>query len=115
MVPTVTRKSASAPLSSLKNYFSGLSKDTFLLALASLFADVSSEMLYPILPIFLNQVLGASASIVGLVEGVSDAMQNVAQGFSGTLSDRLRRRKSLALVGYALSAICKPLIGISTA
>lgn len=78
-------------------YFSGLSRNTFLLALASLFADISTEMLYPILPIFLTQTLKASGSVVGLIEGVAGATQNIVQGFSGALSDKLQRRKPVAL------------------
>jgi MFS family permease len=95
--------------------FAGLTRNTVLLALASLFADISSEMLYPVLPIFLTQTLKASGSIVGLVEGVAGATQNIVQGFSGSLSDRIRRRKPVALVGYALSALGKPLIGLAGA
>src|SRR4029077_16580727 len=94
--------------------FSGLSKNTFLLALSSLFADISTEMLYPVLPIFLVQTLKASGSIVGLVDGFAQATQNVVQGFSGALSDKLRRRKPLALVGYALAAVAKPMMGMAT-
>lgn len=93
--------------------FAGLTRDTGLLALSSLFADISTEMLYPILPVFLTQILGAGGSAVGLIEGVAQATQNIAQGFSGSLSDRLRRRKPVALAGYALAAISKPLIGLS--
>ena len=96
-------------------YFAGLSRNTFLLASASLFADISSEMLYPILPIFLTQTLKASGSVVGLVEGVAEATQNIVQGFSGSLSDRLQRRKPIALVGYLLAAVAKPLMGVATA
>jgi MFS family permease len=95
-------------------YFAGLSRNTFLLALASLFADISTEMLYPVLPIFLTQILKAGGSVVGLVEGVAGATQNIVQGFSGSLSDKLQRRKSIALVGYLLAAIAKPLIGTAT-
>jgi MFS family permease len=94
--------------------FGGLSKNTFLLALSSLFADISTEMLYPVLPIFLVQTLKASGSIVGLVDGFAQATQNIVQGFSGALSDKLRRRKPLALVGYALAAIAKPMMGMAT-
>jgi MFS family permease len=97
-----------------QRYFAGLSRDTFLLACASLFADISTEMLYPVLPVFLTQVLGASGSVVGLVDGVAQATQNIVQGFSGWLSDRLRRRKPIALAGYLLAAIAKPLMGLST-
>src|SRR5256714_1219929 len=99
---------------SFKKYFSGLSANTYLLAFASLFADVSTEMLYPVLPVFLTQTLGAGAQIVGLIEGMAQAIQNIMQGFSGWLSDKLRRRKSIAVVGYVLAALSKPLIGFST-
>lgn len=99
--------------SSFKKYFAGLSANTFLLAFASLFADISTEMLFPILPIFLTEVLGASASVVGLVAGVAQAVQNVVQGLSGWLSDKLQRRKAVALVGYVLAAGAKPLIGLA--
>lgn len=101
-------------MTSLKRYFSGLSANTFLLAFASLFADVSTEMLYPVLPLFLTETLGASASIVGVVEGIALAVQNVVQGLSGWLSDRLQRRKPVAVIGYALAAVAKPLIGLAT-
>jgi sugar phosphate permease len=96
-------------------YFAGLSRNTYLLACASLFADISTEMLYPLLPIFLTQTLKASGSVVGLVEGIAEATQNIVQGFSGWLSDKLQRRKPIAIVGYSLSAIAKPLIGLATA
>jgi MFS family permease len=96
-------------------YLAGISRNTVLLAFASLFADISSEMLYPILPIFLTQTLHASGSVVGLVEGMAGATQNVVQGFSGWLSDKLQKRKSLALIGYFASAVGKPLMGLATA
>ncbi|WP_454621909.1 MFS transporter [Bradyrhizobium cenepequi] len=95
--------------------FAWISRNTVLLALASLFADISTEMLYPILPIFLTQTLHASGSIVGLVDGISQATQNIVQGFSGWLSDKLQRRKPIALVGYFLAAIAKPVIGVAGA
>jgi MFS family permease len=98
----------------MQRYFAGLSRNTFLLALSSLFSDISTEMLYPILPVFLTQVLHASGSIVGLVDGFAQATQNIVQGFSGAISDRLQRRKPIALVGYLLSAIAKPLMGLAT-
>jgi MFS family permease len=98
-----------------KGYFTGLSRNTFLLALASFFADVSTEMLYPVLPIFLTQTLGAAGSVVGLVEGVAEATQNIVQGFAGSVADRLQKRKGVALIGYAVAALSKPLIGLSFA
>jgi MFS family permease len=98
-----------------RRYLAGLSRNTFLLALSSLFADISTEMLYPVLPVFLTQTLGVGGSVVGLVEGIATATQNVAQGFSGALSDKLQRRKSIALAGYLLAALAKPLMGVATA
>ena len=100
---------------SLRRYFSGLSANTFLLALGSFCADISTEMLYPVLPIFLTQTLEANASIVGLVEGIAQATQNIVQGLSGQISDKLKRRKPIATIGYAIAAVAKPLIGLSPA
>src|SRR5690349_2308627 len=85
--------------------FAGLTRDTILLALTSLFADVSTEMLYPILPVYLTQYLNADGSIIGLIEGVAQSTQNITQGFSGYLSDKFQRHKSIALAGYFLAAI----------
>lgn len=92
-----------------------LTRNTLLLAASSLFSDISTEMLYPILPIFLTQTLHATGSIVGLIDGIAQSTQNIAQGYSGWLSDKLQRRKSIALTGYLLSAIAKPLIGLAGA
>lgn len=98
----------------MKKYFSGLTKDSFFLAFVSFFADISTEMLYPILPIFLTQYLGTGGSIVGLIEGIALATQYTFQGFSGALSDKIRNRKTVAIIGYSLSALTKPLIGFAT-
>jgi len=98
----------------IQRYFGGLSRSTFLLAFSSLFSDISTEMLYPVLPVFLTQVLNATGSIVGLVDGLSQATQNIVQGFSGALSDKLQNRKTIALCGYLLAAIAKPLMGLAT-
>jgi MFS family permease len=99
----------------IKKYFSGLTKNSVLLACASLFADISTEMLYPIFPIYLTQNLKASGSIVGIIDGIAQATQNMIQGFSGYLSDKWQRRKPIALFGYILSAVSKPFIGVSAA
>jgi MFS family permease len=100
--------------SASQRYFAGLSRNSFLLAFASLFADISTEMLYPVLPVFLTQTLKASGSVVGLVDGFAQATQNIVQGFSGALSDKLRKRKTIALAGYLTAAVAKPLMGLST-
>jgi len=101
------------PQTASQTRFSGLSLNTFLLAFASLFADISTEMQYPVLPTFLTQTLGADGTIVGLIDGCAQALQNIVQGFTGTLSDRLQRRKPIALCGYLVAAIAKPLTGLA--
>jgi len=92
----------------------GLSRSTVFLAFASFFADVSTEMLYPVLPVFLTETLKASGGVVGLMEGGALAVQNLVQGVSGSISDRLRRHKRIALIGFGLAALCKPLIGLAS-
>lgn len=97
----------------MKKYFSGLTKDSFFLGFVSFFADVSTEMLYPVLPIFLTQNLKSGGSIVGLIEGIATATQYIIQGFSGWLSDKLQKRKYIAIFGYTISAFSKPFIGFA--
>jgi MFS family permease len=99
----------------IQQYLAGLSRNTFLLAASSLFADISTEMLYPVLPIFLTQTLRASGSVVGLIDGVAQAAQSIAQGISGAISDKLQQRKSIALAGFFAAAVAKPLIGLAAA
>jgi MFS family permease len=98
----------------VRDAFSGLSRNTFIVTLGSFLADMATEMLTPILPIFMTQVLGASGSIVGLVDGIAQAVRNIVDGLFGPISDKLRARKSIALAGYLLSAVAKPVMGIST-
>ena len=92
----------------------GFSRNTYLVTFGSFFADMSTEMLTPVLPIFLTQTLNANGSIVGLVDGIAQAARNLIDGLSGSISDRLRKRKVIVLAGYALAAIAKPFMGIST-
>ncbi|MCD6679989.1 MAG: MFS transporter [Burkholderiaceae bacterium] len=75
--------------------------------------DVSSEMIHSLLPLFLVGVLGASAFTVGLIEGVAESTALIVKVFSGVLSDYLGRRKGLAVLGYALGAVTKPLFAIA--
>jgi MFS family permease len=83
------------------------------LGLVSLFMDVSSEMIHGLMPVFLVVVLGASPIIVGLIEGVAEATANIVKLFSGMLSDLTRRRKALAVAGYALAALSKPVFALA--
>ena len=83
--------------------------------LVSFFTDVASEMVVPVLPLFLTGVLGAPVAAVGLIEGVAESTASVLRVFAGWLSDRTGRRKPLMLVGYGLSNLTKPLLALSTA
>jgi MFS family permease len=83
------------------------------LGFVSLFMDVSSEMIHALLPVFLVSTLGASAALVGAIEGVAEATASVTKVFSGAISDRLGRRKLLAVVGYGLGAITKPVFALA--
>ena len=78
-----------------------------------MFNDVASEMVYPIIPIFLTAVLGAPVAIVGVIEGVAEATANLLKVFSGWLSDWLRRRKGFVAGGYLLSALAKLLLSVA--
>ncbi|UCF18661.1 MAG: MFS transporter [Gemmatimonadota bacterium] len=80
------------------------------LGAVSFFNDVSSEMIYPLLPTFLVRVLGASLPAVGLIEGAAESINSFVKLFAGSLSDRLGRRKPLVALGYGLAALARPLI-----
>lgn len=91
------------------------SNPTFLkLGFISLFADIASEMLYPITPIFLTSVLGASMLSVGLIEGFAEGLSSLLKTFSGAWSDRLQKRKVFIWIGYLLGTTAKPIIGMAT-
>ena len=90
-----------------RNLAYGLTANVVVLGVVSLFTDVSSEMILPILPFFLTQVLLADALIVGLVEGLSDSVVSFMKIFSGRLSDVAGKRKRFVAGGYALSAVMK--------
>ena len=86
----------------------------WVLGFVSMLMDISSEMVHSLLPLFLVGTLGASAFTVGLVEGLAESTALIVKVFSGTLSDYLGRRKGLAVFGYALGALSKPLFAIAT-
>jgi MFS family permease len=86
----------------------------WVLGLVSLLMDISSEMIHGLLPVFLVSVLGASTTMVGVIEGVGEGTASISKLFSGWLSDRLGRRKALTVAGYGLSALSKPLFALAT-
>lgn len=90
-------------------------RNVVLLGGVSFLTDVSSEMLYPIVPLFLTGVLGAPMAVVGLVEGLAEATASLLKLVSGRLADRSRKRLPWVLWGYGLSAASKPLLAAATA
>jgi MFS family permease len=83
------------------------------LGMVSLLTDASTEMVYPLLPLFLTRTLGAGTAFVGLVEGVAETTASLLKLVSGWLSDRLRRRKALVIWGYGLSSLTRPLMAMA--
>jgi MFS family permease len=94
--------------------FSGITGNVLILGLVSLLTDVSSEMIYPLLPLFLTSVLGAGPAFLGVIEGVAESTAALLKLVSGIWSDRVRRRKRLVLGGYGLSALARPLVALAT-
>ena len=88
-------------------------KNIWWLSATSFLTDVSSEMIFPILPIFLKNVLGAPFIVIGLIEGVAEGLGSILKYFSGYLSDKIRKRKGLTIIGYALSASSKFIFAIA--
>ena len=87
-------------------------KPVKILSYVSLFTDIASEMLYPITPIFLTAILGASMSVVGAIEGAASIIAGVLKGYVGNLSDKISKRALFVRIGYTLSALAKPLPGL---
>lgn len=91
-----------------------LPKGVWVLGFVSLLTDISSEMVHSLLPLFLVGVLGSSATLVGVLEGLAEGTALVVRVFSGTLSDRWGRRKAPAVLGYGLGALAKPVFALAT-
>ena len=92
----------------------GLSRPVWLLGWVSFFTDTASEMVYPLLPLFLTRVLGAGAMSLGVIEGVAEAANSVLKIASGWMADRTGTPKKLVLAGYGLSSFVRPLMAIAT-
>jgi MFS family permease len=91
-----------------------LQPQVILLGIAALLNDAASELIYPLLPVFLSTTLGASAIAIGLIEGVADGLSSILKYFSGAWSDRAKGRKPLVVSGYALAAASRLLIAAAT-
>jgi len=90
-----------------------ISRNVFILGLVSFFNDIASEMIYPLVPIFLTAVLKAPVSILGLIEGIAESTSSSLRVFSGWLSDKLRKRKIFVVLGYSFSALAKLFLSLA--
>lgn len=94
--------------------FKKIPKNVFLLGLVSFFNDLASEMIYPIVPVFLTTVLHASIPVIGFIEGVAESTAAITKYLFGTYSDYLKKRKVFVIGGYSMGAISKVLIGLAS-
>src|SRR3989337_105259 len=91
----------------------GFSKNVTITGLVSFFMDISSEMIYPLFPLFLANVLGVNKSVIGLIEGIAESTASLLKVFSGWFSDRIGNRKWLMAVGYRISTPSRPIIALA--
>jgi MFS family permease len=94
--------------------FFGFNKNVFFAGLVSFFMDVSSEMIYPLVPLFLANVLGINKSLIGLIEGIAESTASLLKVFSGWFSDRIGHRKYLMALGYGISTLSRPIMATAT-
>ena len=105
-MPTVTPRLASDKRD--------IPRPVWFLGLTSLFTDAATEMIYPLLPVYLSRVLGASAVSLGIIEGVAEGANSLLKVISGYWSDRVRHRRPIVIAGYTLSSLARPFIAITT-
>jgi len=95
--------------------FFGFKRNVFISGLVSFFMDISSEMIYPLIPLFLSNVLGVNKSVIGLIEGIAESTASVLRVFSGWFSDKIGTRKWLMAAGYGISTCSRPIVALASA
>lgn len=105
----------SPPAASEPNVRPKLGRNVVALGVVSFFTDMSGEMIYPLLPVFLTATLGASAAFVGVIEGTAESMSALLKLVSGWWSDRVRVRKPFVIAGYILATLVRPLVAVANA
>ncbi len=95
------------------SFMKGITLNVIILGFVSLFTDLSSQMVFPLIPLFLANVLGAGGVVVGLVEGAAETTASLLKVFSGYWSDKIEKRKPFVLIGYGISSLTKPLFAFS--
>jgi MFS family permease len=103
----------SAPPLARDSVVPGVERNVFRLGIVSFFTDISTEMIYPLVPIFLTETLGAPRAILGAIEGLAESTSSMFRVVSGWLSDKLGKRKPFMLVGYSLSAVAKVFLAVA--
>ncbi|MBM4135527.1 MAG: MFS transporter [Nitrospira sp.] len=93
--------------------FFGFGRNVTIAGLVSFFMDVSSEMIYPLVPLFLANVLGVNKSVIGLIEGIAESTASLLKVFSGWFSDRIGNRKWLMAAGYGISTLSRPIVALA--
>lgn len=101
------------PASNLIGRYRRLPRNVFVISLVSFFNDVSSEIIYPLLPLFLTLTLGASPAIIGIIEGAAESVASILKLFAGYFSDRLGKRKALVVTGYVLTSFSRPFLAFA--
>jgi MFS family permease len=91
-----------------------LPRNVWAVTITSLLTDISSEMVFNLLPLYLSNVIGVKTNIIGVIEGVAETTASILKMFSGWLSDRLHERKWLTVAGYAISTVSKPFLYVAT-
>jgi len=96
-----------------KRLLFGLGLNIIVLGVASMLTDISTEMIFPLFPLFTVEVLGASAAAIGLIEGIAESTASLLKVASGWWSDKIRRRKPIIIAGYGLSTVVKPALAVA--
>jgi MFS family permease len=111
---SISRGALDARAPGLLRRYGRLPRNVLVISLVSFLNDASSEIIYPLLPVFLSVALGASPAVVGLIEGGAESVSSFLKLFAGYFSDRSGRRKAPVVVGYALASLARPLLGFAT-
>lgn len=114
MIPKHERMNRMAASNSIKAHLKQIPAGVWVLGFVSLLMDISSEMIHALLPIYMVTVLGTSTLAVGIIEGIAEATAGITKIFSGALSDWLGKRKGLAVLGYGMAAVTKPIFPLAT-
>ncbi|MGI8735080.1 MAG: MFS transporter [Pyrinomonadaceae bacterium] len=112
--PRVASAKLDAATPGLWRRYRRLPSNVFAISLVSLLNDASSEIIYPLLPVFLSLTLGASPAIVGMIEGAAESVSSLLKLFSGYFSDRRGKRKGFVVLGYSLASLARPLLAFAT-